>query len=175
MRALDGQMQAIGAIQKRREGAVDCLHCGHDRTTRGSTRTGVQRMRCESCRWTFSSTSCTAVAGNGPLEVGENMADVGGVTLASDALRLYLADQPEEDVTIDGLAPQQRCFLSWAQMWTSKSTDELLRTLIATDPHPADSYRAVAPLQHLDAFYEAFDIGEGDQMWLPPESRVDAW
>lgn len=115
------------------------------------------------------------LAGNGALEVTENMADVGGVTLASGALRRHLADHPDEDVLIDGLTPQQRCFLSWAQMWTSKTTDELLRTLVATDPHPADSYRAVAPLQHLDAFYDAFGIEPGDAMWLPPEQRVDAW
>jgi putative endopeptidase len=113
------------------------------------------------------------LSGNGALEVTENMADVGGVTLASEALRRYLADHPEEDVAIDGLSPLQRCFISWAQMWTSKTTDQLLRTQVATDPHPASSYRAVAPL--LDAFHEAFGIGEGDPMWLPPESRVDAW
>lgn len=115
------------------------------------------------------------LTGNGALEVTENMADVGGVTLASEALQHYLADHPEENVTIDGLTPPQRCFLSWAQMWTSKTTDQLLQTLTATDPHPADAYRAVAPLRHLDAFHEAFGISEGDPMWLPPEKRVDAW
>ncbi len=113
--------------------------------------------------------------GNGALEVGENLADVGGITLASEALRRYLADHPDENVAIDGLTPFQRCFLAWAQMWTSKTTDELLRTLVATNPHPADSYRAVAPLQHLDAFYEAFGIEPGEPVWLAPESRVNAW
>jgi putative endopeptidase len=115
------------------------------------------------------------LTGNGALEVAENIADVGGVTLASEALRRYLADHPEQDVAIDGLSPLQRCFIAWAQMWTSKTTDQLLRTQVAIDPHPASSYRAVAPLKHLDAFHEAFAIGEGDPMWLPPESRVDAW
>jgi transposase-like protein len=63
LRTLDARMQAISAIEKRREGAVACPYCGHDRTTRwGSTRTGVQRMRCASCRRTFSSTTGTAVA-----------------------------------------------------------------------------------------------------------------
>lgn len=115
------------------------------------------------------------LTGNGALEVGENMADVGGVTLASEALRRYLVDHPDEDVAIDGLTPQQRCFISWAQMWSSKVTEPFLRTLIATDPHPADAYRAVAPLQHLEAFHQAFDVQPGDAMWLPPEARVDAW
>lgn len=63
LRSLDARMQAIGAIEKRREGAVACPHCSHDRSTRwGSTRTGVQRMRCPSCRRTFSSSTGTAVA-----------------------------------------------------------------------------------------------------------------
>jgi transposase-like protein len=63
LRSLDARMQAIGAIEKRREGAVACPHCSRDRSTRwGSTRTGVQRMRCPSCRRTFSSSTGTAVA-----------------------------------------------------------------------------------------------------------------
>jgi predicted metalloendopeptidase len=112
---------------------------------------------------------------NGPLEVTENMADVGGITLAHQALRSYLADHPDENAPIDGLTPDQRCFLAWAQMWTAKSSDDYVRTLVASDPHPPGPYRAVAPLQHLDAFYAAFGIEPGDPMWLAPEKRVDAW
>ncbi len=63
LRSLDARMQAIGAIERHREGVVGCPHCSHDRTTRwGSTRTGVQRLRCRSCRRTFSSSTDTVVA-----------------------------------------------------------------------------------------------------------------
>jgi putative endopeptidase len=115
------------------------------------------------------------VSNNGALQVTENMADVGGITLAFEALRRHLADHPEENVEIDGLTPEQRCFIAWTQLWTSKSTDGYLRALIAADPHAPTSYRAVAPLQHVQGFYDAFGIGPGDPLWLPPEKRVDAW
>lgn len=112
---------------------------------------------------------------NGPLEVGENMADLGGITLAHIALLDYLAEHPEEDVEIDGFTPEQRCFLSWAQNWVSKSTDAYDRLLVENDPHAPSPYRAIAALQHLSAFHAAFGIREGDPMWLPPEERVTAW
>jgi putative endopeptidase len=73
------------------------------------------------------------------------------------------------------MTPAQRCFVSWAQMWTWKATDQFVRMLVATNGHAPNAYRAVAPLQHVDAFYDAFGIEEGDTMWLPPEQRVDAW
>ncbi|ETX27070.1 M13 family metallopeptidase [Roseivivax isoporae] len=113
--------------------------------------------------------------GNGALEVTENLADVGGLTLAHEALRGYLADHPEADVTIDGLTPDQRCFVSWSQTWTAEVAENFLRSITATDAHAAPAYRAVAPLQHLPAFYEAFGIVEGDPMWLAPEKRVNIW
>ncbi|NDV49718.1 M13 family metallopeptidase [Salipiger sp. PrR003] len=112
---------------------------------------------------------------NGPLEVGENMADLGGITLAHEALLDYLEEHPQENVEIDGFTPEQRCFLSWAQNWTSKSTEAYDRLLVAGDPHAPSPYRAIAALQHLPAFYEAFGIEEGDPMWLPPEERITAW
>jgi putative endopeptidase len=112
---------------------------------------------------------------NGLLNVRENMADVGGITLAYHALQDYLKEHPEENVEIDGLSPAQRCFLGWAQFWTVKSSAPFLRMLVAGDGHPPSFYRAVAALQHVDAFYETFGIEEGDPMWLPPEKRMRAW
>ncbi|WP_236638404.1 M13 family metallopeptidase [Mangrovicoccus ximenensis] len=112
---------------------------------------------------------------DGALGVGENMADVGGITFAHEALLDYLEDHPEENVEIDGLTPSQRCFAAWSQFWTMKATDQYLRALVANDGHAPDFYRSVAALQHVDAFYEAFGIGEGDPMWLPPEKRARAW
>ncbi|HEV2515687.1 MAG TPA: M13-type metalloendopeptidase [Devosia sp.] len=60
-------------------------------------------------------------------------------------------------------------------MWASKSTDQHLQMMVQSDVHAPGVYRAVAALQHVDAFYEAFDIKEGDPMWLAPEKRVTAW
>jgi putative endopeptidase len=112
---------------------------------------------------------------NGPLNVRENMADVGGITFAWEALQDYLEEHPEENVEVDGMTPAQRCFVSWAQMWTGKATDQFVRTIVATDGHPPLNYRAIASLQHVDAFYDAFGIEEDDPMWLPPDQRVHAW
>lgn len=111
----------------------------------------------------------------GALTVGENLADVGGITLAHLALMTYLDEHPEENVEIDGFNQEQRCFLAWANLWATQSTEDYIRTKVAVDPHPPGSYRGYAPLLHVDAFYEAFDIEEGDPMWLPPEQRVHAW
>ncbi len=111
----------------------------------------------------------------GAQQVGENMADLGGITLAHTALRNYLAKHPEEDVVIDGLNQDQRCFLAWTQLWAWKGKDEVLRSQVARDAHPPNAYRALAPLLHLEAFYRAFGIKEGDPMWLEPAKRVEAW
>lgn len=112
---------------------------------------------------------------SGAQQVGENMADLGGITLAHAALRAHLARHPEQDVSIDGLTQDQRCFIAWAQIWAWKGKDEILRSQVARDPHPPSAYRAVAPVRHLDAFHAAFGIKEGDPMWLAPEQRVRAW
>lgn len=112
---------------------------------------------------------------NGALSVGENMADVGGINFAYEALQDYLAEHPEENVSIDGLTPAQRCFISWTQFWAIKVTDQAIRSVFMSNAHPPGFYRATAALKHVDAFYEAFDISEGDKEWLPPERRVRAW
>ncbi|MBE1208344.1 M13 family metallopeptidase [Aminobacter carboxidus] len=112
---------------------------------------------------------------NGPLNVKENMADVGGINFAYQALQTYLSEHPADNVEIDGMTPAQRCFVAWAQMWTLKANEQTLRYLVAADTHAPGNYRAFAALQHVEAFYEAFDIEEGDPMWLAPEKRVNAW
>ncbi|MBY6217351.1 M13 family metallopeptidase [Qipengyuania aquimaris] len=110
----------------------------------------------------------------GGLTVKENLADIGGISLAHDALMTYLAENPEENVEIDGLNPSQRCFIAWAQMWAEKASEQTVK-LQLEDNHAPGPYRTYAPLQHLDAFYEAFDVEEGDPMWLAPEKRVNIW
>jgi putative endopeptidase len=112
---------------------------------------------------------------NGAQTVTENLADAGGLTLAFEALQHYLAEHPEENKVIDGFTPQQRCFIAYTQLWTVKATEQTIRQTVATDYHAPNQYRATAALMHVDGFYEAFGIKEGDPMWLAPEKRLRAW
>lgn len=111
---------------------------------------------------------------NGKFTLGENIGDLGGVNAAYDGLQIHLEENghPGE---IDGFTPEQRFFMSWATVWRTKMRDEALRNLIKTDPHSPGMYRAVVPLQNIDAFYEAFDIEPGDPMYVEPENRVAIW
>jgi len=111
---------------------------------------------------------------NGAISVKENMADVGGIAIAYDALMEYLAEHPKENVEIDGFTPAQRCFIAYGQLWGQLTSAEVI-PLLLQDNHAPGNYRAYAPLQHLDAFYQAFGIKQGDPMWLPPDQRVDMW
>ena len=112
---------------------------------------------------------------NGKQTVTENMADAGGITLAYEALNQYLAEHPDENKPVDGLTPHQRCFIAYAQLWTTKATEPFIRQRVATDNHAPNEYRATSALKHVDGFYEAFGIKEGDPMWLAPEKRLRAW
>ncbi len=112
---------------------------------------------------------------NGKLTVTENLADVGGVSLAYEVLEGYLKEHPQENRAIDGYTPQQRCFLTWAQLWAIKIRDGALRDEIANDSHPPDAYRTFAPFQHEAGFFKAFGIKPGDPMWLDEKDRVKIW
>ena len=112
---------------------------------------------------------------NGALGVTENLADVGGIAFAYNALQKYLKAHPKENRVIDGLTQPQRCFISWAQMWSDKSREGYLRQVTATDAHAAGNYRAYAPAQHEPGFYKAFGIRKGDPMWLDPKDRARLW
>ena len=111
---------------------------------------------------------------NGKYTLGENIGDLGGVLAAYDGLQMYFKDhgRPGE---IDGFTPEQRFFLSWATVWRTKMREEALRSRIKTDTHSPGMYRAYVPLQNIDAFYEAFDIKEGDSMYVAPKDRVQIW
>lgn len=111
---------------------------------------------------------------NGKFTLGENIGDLGGLLGAYDGLQKYYAENGRPE-NIDGFTPEQRFFMSWATVWRTKSRDEGLRTQIKTDPHSPGQVRAVQPLLNVDAFYEAFDIKEGDSMYLAPEKRVRIW
>jgi len=114
-------------------------------------------------------------AGNGALWATENMADVGGIKLAYTALMDYLKDHPEENIKVDGYTQQQRCFIGWTQLWAENATEAYFINVAESADHPPNVYRTVAPLQHFDAFYDAFGIRPGDPMWLAPEKRVNTW
>jgi putative endopeptidase len=112
---------------------------------------------------------------NGQLTSGENLADIGGMTFAFDALKAHLKAHPKDRRLIDGFTPEQRCFLAWAQNWAGKMQPEFLRQITTNDPHPAGDYRMLAPSQNVDGFYKAFGIKPGDKMWVAPERRVKIW
>ena len=111
---------------------------------------------------------------NGRFTLGENIGDLGGVSVAYDALKMYLMDKGDPG-TIDGFTQQQRFFLSWATIWRTKTTDEFVTNQVKTDPHSPAQYRAVGPLVNVDGFYEAFNIKEGDRLFLPKEKRIVIW
>lgn len=111
---------------------------------------------------------------NGELTIGENIADLGGLTLAYNALLRSLKGKPEPP-KIDGFTWQQRFFLSWAQVWHNNIKDEELRNRLQTDPHSPARYRINGPLKHLQEFYDAFGVKEGDAMWIPVNERVKIW
>ena len=111
---------------------------------------------------------------NGKFTLGENIGDLGGVLGAYDGLQLlYEKNGRPED--IDGFKAEQRFFMSWATVWRTLTRDEELRNRIKTDPHSPGMVRATQPLINIDAFYEAFDIKEGDGMFVPTEERVRIW
>ncbi|WP_452227138.1 M13 family metallopeptidase [Lacinutrix cladophorae] len=110
---------------------------------------------------------------NGEFTLGENIGDLGGVLAAYDAMQMsFEGNKPEN---IDGYTPEQRFFMSWATVWRIKMREDALRTRIKTDPHSPGMNRAVQPLLNVDAFYEAFNIKEGDKMYIAPEDRVRIW
>ena len=118
---------------------------------------------------------------DGELTVTENVADMGGVQIAWDALQIAL-DSGGHSLDPDAvqnapwfLTQQQRFMIAWATNWRELATEEYFQILVASDSHAPAPVRAVVPLQHLDEFYEAFDIGEGDAEFLPPEDRIVIW
>jgi putative endopeptidase len=111
---------------------------------------------------------------NGKFTSGENIGDLGGLLGAYDGLQRHFKENGRPD-NIDGFTAEQRFFMSWATVWRTKQRDEALETQIKTDPHSPGMYRATQPLKNIDAFYEAFDIKEGDAMFIKPEDRVRIW
>jgi len=111
---------------------------------------------------------------NGRFTLGENIGDLGGSSVAFDALQLYLKDKGNPG-KIDGYSPEQRFFLSWATIWRTKTTDEFVINQVKTDPHSPAQYRAFAPIINLDAFHEAWGTKPGDKLYVPKDQRIVIW
>lgn len=110
---------------------------------------------------------------NGALTVGENMADIGGIAIAYDAFKL--TKQGKADTKIGGFTPDQRFFLSFAQIWRIKLKDATVRRLIDLDPHSPAEWRVNGPLMNFTPFYKAFDVKSGEKMYRPESERIKIW
>ncbi|TFC87606.1 peptidase M13 [Cryobacterium sp. TMT1-21] len=110
---------------------------------------------------------------NGALTVGENIGDLGGLSIAWKAYLLSLDGQ--EPPVIDGFTGAQRFFLSWAQAWQLKMRDEEAIRLLSIDPHSPNEFRCNQIVRNIEAFYTAFDVTPEDELWLAPEKRVTIW
>ncbi|MCE9679898.1 M13 family peptidase [Shewanella sp. AS1] len=110
---------------------------------------------------------------NGDLTLGENIGDLGGLTVSHLAYELSL--QGKEAPVMDGLTGEQRFFISWSRVWARKYRDEEMVTRLLVDPHSPSQYRAMGTPRNVEAFYKAFDVKKDDGMYLAPEDRVKIW
>jgi putative endopeptidase len=109
---------------------------------------------------------------NGKLTLGEDIADVAGLATAYDAY--HASWNGKQPATLDGFTPDQRFFLGFAQVWRTKFRDEALRNRVLTDVHAPGMYRALT-VRNLDAWYPAFDVKDGQKLYLAPDKRVKIW
>lgn len=110
---------------------------------------------------------------NGEFTLGENIGDLGGLSIALKAYQMSL--NGEESPLIDGYTGEQRVFMGWAQVWRRKYRDEELRRRIATDPHSPSEFRVNGIVRNVPEFYTAFDVQQDNALYLPPEERVKIW
>ena len=110
---------------------------------------------------------------NGAFTIGENIADLAGMTIAYRAYRLSLNGQPAP--VIDGMTGDQRFFMGWAQVWRRKYREANLIARIKTDPHSPSEYRCNGVVINIPGYYEAFNVQPGDKMYKPPEQRIKLW
>ena len=111
----------------------------------------------------------------GKLTLGENIADLGGMAVAYDALQMALKQHPEENHKIDGLSPEQRFFINWARVWRTNVLPEEARVLANTDSHSPGRYRAMGAPSNMDTFAEAFSCKPTDPMVRSGERKVKIW
>lgn len=112
---------------------------------------------------------------NGELTIGENIGDLGGLSIALRAYRIALGRPLDEAPVIDGLTGVQRVLLGWAQVWQAKGRDEEIVRRLAMDPHSPNEFRCNGVVRNVDEFYAAYDVQPGDALYLPPQERVRIW
>jgi putative endopeptidase len=105
--------------------------------------------------------------------MGENIGDMGGLSLALDAYHASLQGRPAP--VIDGLTGDQRVFLGWAQVWRSKIREDALRRQVVTDPHSPAVYRVNGTIRNIAGWYDAFAVKPGDKLYVAPADRVHIW
>jgi putative endopeptidase len=110
---------------------------------------------------------------NGELTLGENIADLGGLTIAYEAFKMRQQKNPGK--TINGFTPEQRFFIGFAQIWKNNVRPEALRQLILTDPHSPGEFRVLGTLSNMPQFYEVFQVKEGQNMYRNPQTRANIW
>jgi putative endopeptidase len=110
---------------------------------------------------------------NGAFTVGENIGDLGGLSIALLAYQLSLGGH--EAPVLDGLTGVQRVFFGWAQVWRTKSRDAEAVRRLATDPHSPPEFRCNGVIRNIDAYYDAFEVSATDELFLDPELRVRIW
>lgn len=110
---------------------------------------------------------------NGKLTLGENIGDLGGLNVAYEAFKMTKQGQSNEK--IDGLTPDQRFFLAWAQVWRTNTLPQTAAQLLKTDSHSPGEYRTIGPLVNMDAWYKAFDVKENNKLYKKPEERIRIW
>lgn len=110
---------------------------------------------------------------NPALSMGENIADLGGLSVAFEAYHMSLGGK--QDKVLDGLTGDQRFYLAWAQVWRTKMREAALRNQVNTGPHSPGMYRAFAPLRNIDGWYAAFNVQPGDKLYIAPEKRARIW
>ncbi len=110
----------------------------------------------------------------GQFTLGENIGDLGGLSVAYDGLQRFYREHKKPGL-IDGYTPEQRFYLSWATVWRIKYKDETLRTQVNTDPHSPGMFRANGPISNIKEFYDAFGVKPGDKMYREEKDRVKIW
>lgn len=110
---------------------------------------------------------------NGDFTLGENIGDLGGLTIALRAYKASLNGEPAP--VMDGFTGEQRVFIGWGQAWLSKSTEEALRNQVSTDSHSPAEFRVNGVVRNIPEFYTAFHVQPTDSLYLAPEKRVKIW
>ena len=112
---------------------------------------------------------------NGELTLGENIADLGGVSISYHSLSKYLNDNINESKVLEGFTPQQRFFLNYAKIWRSNTRSKEILNRLVTDPHSPPEFRVNGVVTNLVEFYKAFGVKETDKLWKPENERISIW